>query len=206
MAASNLNNRIQNKAEKHLGLSRTMGPSVQLSTSTEVCPEQVLWNSFPGPSISLGRQALVSSQDFCINGIYVSFLNLQLWTSISSWDYGSLKKPSSVNKHWSESKLEPQPQAKMSTSCSNKGSHPNLHLVTSFTELQSSLPWEILFISPHLDNTVKTSKVHVILTSKITTQHVMWSNHFRPHFNNRTHLICNYCLIDGCKESTSIPA
>lgn len=111
MAASNLNNRIQKKAEKRPELSCTKGLSVPLSTSVEACPEQVLWNSFPGPSIPLGRQALIFfPQDFCINGIYISLLKLQLWTSIASWDYCSLKKQSSGNKHRSESKLEPQPQ------------------------------------------------------------------------------------------------
>lgn len=53
------------------------------------------------------------------------------------------------------------------------------------------------------------SKVHVILTSKTTctmiTQHMMWNNYLRPHFSSKTPLICNYCLVNGHKESTSTP-
>ena len=97
--------------------------------------------------------------------------------------------------------------ATMPTSRSSKGSHPSSRFVTSFPKLQSSLPWEILFISPCLHSTDQNiSKVHVMLTSTISTQHAMRCNHLRPHINNGTHLICHYCLIDRCEESTSMPA
>lgn len=167
---------------------------MQLDTPIgETCPEQVLWYSSPGPSSSLGRRALVFSEELCVGGMYF-FLHFALSTGFSSWGYRTLKQPSSitsaeVSPRWNQIHKPRCPSLR-----SRNGPHPDLPFVTHFTTLQSSLPRAMLFASASLDGTDKTPvRFHVVLTSQITfaisAQDVMWSNPSSLHFSSRTHLI-----------------